>query len=259
MDDGTGGEPDRRSNPPGSVDNALLILRMLPECRSLRVAEVGRRLGVARSTAHRLLRVLQQHGFVEQDRDSRAYVAGPVFARLVINVVGEIPLVARPVMLELAEEFGETVHLSMLRGPDVLYLDGVESKRALRVGLRSGARFPAYASAPGRVMLARLSNDELHELFPVEELPPLTSETIASRTKLLKVLSTVREQGFAVSVREVEEDVTSIAVPIHGKDARVTAALSLSAPQSRVPFADVEAVVARLAKGADQIGSWTSS
>ena len=250
------GAVERSDSPINSVENALRLLAAFEFHDELRVADVGRMLGVARSTAHRLLRVLTAHGFVSQDPESRAYVVGPSLLRLAVSLSRGLDLttVARPIMTERVDELGETVHLTVLQGTQVFFLDSIETSKPLRVGGRAGHLRPAYATAAGRVLLSELDTEELHALVP-PTLEALTSRTIGDRAELEALLASARRCGYASSLGESEEDVASVAVPIRGATGRITAALAVAAPPSRLGEDDVPVIAARLAAGAARVGS----
>ncbi|MEU0987942.1 IclR family transcriptional regulator [Streptomyces sp. NPDC005953] len=221
--------------PIGSVDKALRLLCVLAEERAIRVADAGRRIGTARSTAHRLLEMLQLHGFAQQDPVTRAYVPGPrlldIGAAALNNL--DIRAIARPVMEELVVEVQESAHLVILSGPDMLIIDAVESSRALRVGSRVGVRVPGYAAAGGRAVLAQLPEDRVLAMFPCEELDVITPDTLTSRAALIEELAEVRERGFAVCIGEVEPDVATVAAVIPNGDRITPAAITVSMPRYR--------------------------
>ena len=130
-------EPGREpAYPIASVDNALRLLMLFRAEPRVRLSDASEHLGVAHSTAHRLMAMLAYHGFVRQEPDSRAYVAGPALVEIGLAAVRQLDIRrhARPVLESLASSLGETVHLAVLEGGNVRYLDAVESSRALRVG-----------------------------------------------------------------------------------------------------------------------------
>jgi DNA-binding IclR family transcriptional regulator len=107
--------------------------------------------------------MLAYHGFVRQERDSRAYVAGPALVEIGLAAIRQtdIRLHARLVLEDLAARFAETAHLAVLEGATVRYLDAVESSGALRVAARTGAALPANCAASGKAMLAALPEPEV--------------------------------------------------------------------------------------------------
>ncbi|GGR46121.1 DNA-binding IclR family transcriptional regulator [Nocardioides luteus] len=217
-----------------SVDNALRLLWLLSERRSLRLTEASQYLGVASSTAHRLLAMLQYRGFVRQDPSTKAYEPGPSLDRIAFALLRRLDIrdLARPVLEKLNEATGETVHLGTLEGATVRYLDSLESPRAVRVASRSGGAMPAHCTSTGKAMLATLDDAQVIALYPDEALPQQTSKSVATRTALLGELATIRAQGFAISDEESEEGVWSVAVPVGG--APMPTALNISVPISRM-------------------------
>src|SRR4029079_13414807 len=162
----------KRNYPVESVDRALALLLLLRDRKSMSVSEASRAVGVGPSTAHRLLAALQYRGFVAQDLTTKAYGPGPVLLELGLSVVRglDIRAQARPLMEALVREVGETAHLAILRGSDILFIESVESDKALRVANRAGMTLPAHATAAGKALLANLSPAELTALYPVDNL-----------------------------------------------------------------------------------------
>jgi len=230
----------RPAYPITSVDNALRLLALFREREKVRLSDAREHLGVAHSTAHRLLAMLAYHGFVQQDRDSRVYLAGPALVEIGLAAVRHMDIRrhARPVLEELAGRYGETAHLSVLEAGKVRYLDAVESSRALRVAARTGTALPANCTASGKAMLAALPAAELAALFPdgpgMPALPALTRQSITGRGRLEDELAAVRERGFALNLEESEDGIASVAVAVLDGRRAPVAALSVSAPVSRL-------------------------
>ena len=220
----------------GSVDAALKLLLLLDARGRVRVSDAATFLGVAPSTAHRLLGTLRQHGFVDQDGDTREYLLGPTIVRLGLAALarGNIRDVARPHIERLSEETGETVHIGVLRGPKVLFVDSVESTRALRVASRMGALMWAHCTSLGKAVLATLGPRELRQLFPREALPTLTPRSTSTRARLTTEFQAIRARGYAVNRGEGEEGVGSVGVAIHDGQGRAVAGISTAAPIPRL-------------------------
>lgn len=239
-----------------SVDKALALLLLLRERRVLTVSEASRELGVAASTAHRLLAMLQYRGFVAQD-PTKAYTLGPVLTELGLAAVRgmDIRAQARPAMERLVAEVGETVHLGVLRGTDVLFLESVESAKALRVADRTGMTLPAHASAVGKALLACLPVEQLHILYPDDILPSFRPNTITRRDTLEQVLATVRERGYATNADESEAGVSGVAAPVRDSAGQVRAALTVSAPTSRLTEEQIAAIAPATMRAAEAISA----
>ncbi len=203
--------------PIASVNNALLLLLLFREQPRVRLTDACKYLGVAHSTAHRLLAMLAHHGFVQQEPVTRAYIAGPALVEVGLAVVGSLNVreQARPMMEELAAETGETVHLGVLEGDQVRYADAVESERALRVVARTGTLVPAHCTSLGKALLAQLTDQQVAALYPavcravhcphrpVDHDPGEADE---------RGVAQARARGYAVNAGETEDDVGSVAV-----------------------------------------------
>jgi len=198
-----------------SVDNALRILLSLAEAERLRVSNVAATLGVARSTAHRLLAMLEYRGFVERDATGREYVPGPALLKTGLAALRRPASwrVARPVMERLSSELQESVHFGILDGAEVLFVDGVESSRPLRAGSRVGVRLPAHCTASGKAMLAVLPVEEVRRRLPAR-LAGRTARSITRRDDLERELEQVRHAGFATNFGESEEDLVALAAAV---------------------------------------------
>jgi IclR family transcriptional regulator, acetate operon repressor len=257
---GDDGPADRPAYPIASVDNALRLLTLFRERPLVRLSDASEHLGVAHSTAHRLLAMLAYHGFVRQERDSRAYVAGPALVEIGLAAIRQmdIRLHARPVLESLAAEFAETVHLAVLEGAAVRYLDAVESSRALRVAARTGSALPAHCTASGKAMLAALSDAEVRRLFAGDAaLPTLTAASLADRASLEAELTLVRKRGYALNREESEDGVASVAVAVPGPRDAPVAALVVSAPVARLKAAVAGDIAVRLRAAADHLAELT--
>lgn len=239
-----------------SVDKALRLVLLLADQPEIRLSEAARYLGVASSTAHRLLAMLQYRGFVRQDPASKIYRAGPALTGLAFAVFGRIDVegAAKPIMRRLSEQLNESVHVGMLDGTNVRFIAAVEAPTAVRVASRLGRTIPAHCTSTGKVMLAELSDAELDTLYPAEDLEQITPHSIGSRSELDHELSRVRRQGYAVNREESEEGVTSLAVPISTRAPGLRLALNAAAPVHRLSASKYPSVAAILKEAAAEIG-----
>ncbi|MFD6357429.1 IclR family transcriptional regulator [Nocardia tengchongensis] len=231
-DDGAG---ERPSGMIGAVDNVLRLLALFNESPKIRVNEASRAMGLSRSTVHRMLTTLSYHQFVEQDEFSRAYQPGPALIDIGLAVLQniEIRVIARNALLRLRDETGETVHLGLQRGAEVVFIDSVESQQTVRTGSRIGWTLPSHATAAGKAMLAQLDERELDKIYPDEVLEPATAATVRSKSELRDQLEEIRRRGYAVNDGESEPDVGAVAAVVCDRDGRVRGAISITAPRAR--------------------------
>lgn len=234
--------PDRPQYPIESVDNAMKLLLLLGERSELRLTEVAKYLGVASSTAHRLLAMLQYRGFIRQDSRTKAYVPGTALTGVAFSILQrfDVRQPLRPFLEELNNETMETVHLGVLDGVTVRFIDSIESPRAVRVASRLGQSMPAHCTSSGKAMLSGLSTEQFRYLYPDEELSRVTDHTVSSRTALEKQMAGVRRRGYATSSEESEEGVSSIAVAFPAELSSLRLAFNTAVPISRISRTDVK-------------------
>jgi IclR family acetate operon transcriptional repressor len=228
-----------------SVDHALHLAQLLQQEGSLSVSEAAELLGVARSTAHRLLAMLVYRDMAEQCSDRR-YRPGSVLGPGPTAPALALRRVALPHMQLLVAEVQETVSLQVRVGTDVRFVESVESERALRVGDRSGKVLPAHQVAGGKALLAALPEEALTELY-------VGSGVDLSR--LRKQLALVRTRGYAVNDQETEDDVTAVGVVVRGEDPEPVGALSVAVPSARFRRTDIATYLTPLADMAEAVGA----
>jgi IclR family acetate operon transcriptional repressor len=227
------GEPNY---PIASVDSALRLLLLFGQRQQLRIADASSELGVAPSTAHRLTKMLEYHGFVRQDPDSKAYLAGPMLVKVGLRVMRDLDIraVARPLLEQLVAQVSETGNLAVLQGSEVLMLDSIETSRSLRVGARTGRVMPAHASASGRALLAEMPPERVRELYASARLPRTTRSPVTTRRRLEEELAATRERGYAVQRGEMEDDVAAVAAAVRDRPGAANFAVALAVPVFRL-------------------------
>ena len=233
-----------------SVDYALQLLLILKRDGVLRVSEAAAELGVARSTAHRLISMLRFRDFVEQARD-RTYRAGSAFADLGggPNSATALLGIARPRLVRLTERAGETSNLMILTGSDVQFIDAIECNKALRVGSRVGIRLPARLTSGGKVLLADLPFGE------VALLHPQLADDHAGISAMKRMLSATRRQGFGTNFQESERGVMAVGMAVRGMTGTAIATVTISAPTVRFNKRQIGKLIPALTEAAEGIRS----
>jgi DNA-binding IclR family transcriptional regulator len=217
-----------------SAANALRALEHLVECEEAGVSEIARHLGVTVGTGHRILVTLVETGFAEQNPDTRRYrPSGKVLSlaqkmRSGVDVRDRVHLH----LVELMQEVRESVHLGVLDGGAVRYVDKVPSDQPFSVEFKVGSRLPAHCTALGRALLAFDDDADIAASLKVDSLR--THDIAApSRQKLTKALRIVRSDGVAEDGGEFLPDIRCVAAPIRGASGSVIAAIDIAAPRSR--------------------------
>jgi DNA-binding IclR family transcriptional regulator len=232
-----------------SLDRALSLLDLVSfSDRELSLGEISARSGLAKSTAHRLLRTLELRGFVARNPTSGGYRPGLKNFR---GFHGG-PLVHRA-LSDLAERSGETANLGALVGFMVLYVDRADSPQALRWQLGVGERVPAHCSGLGKAILANVGSDAVERLLP-PRLEAQTTHTITDRRAFLENLGETRRRGWALDDEEFMEGVRCVAMPILGPGGEAVAAVSISGPAFRITDEVIQSEIVSLREATTAIG-----
>lgn len=212
-----------------AVERALQAISYLAESqRSL--GEVAEHLGVHKSTALRLLQTLEAEGFARRENPSR-YGIGFRVVSLAHQVLDNLDLfsVAHPHLVALASRLGSTFHLGQLIGPEVIYVDKVEGRGAVKMYSMVGRTASLYTSGLGKAVLAYATGPLRDQMLDGIAFRKHTATTITSRADLEKELARIRERGWAEDNAEFEDFINCVAVPILDSRGRVHAALSMTA------------------------------
>jgi|YelNatPaOPRAMG01_1025707.scaffolds.fasta_scaffold01632_9 DNA-binding IclR family transcriptional regulator len=234
---GKGSREGNRLSNIQSLERALNIINILAYSeKPVGVTEIGKLLGIHKSTAYRLILTLRQFGYVEQDEETERYYLGlkPLELSNIILERLDIRKIAHPYLEELSGRVNETVHLAVREEDEIVYIDKVESKQAIRMYSRVGARAPLYCTALGKCLLAFGPQELIEKWIFKKELPPRTESTIKTGEELQKELMEIKRLGYALDREEFEQGVKCIGVPILNKSERAIAAISISIPAFRV-------------------------
>ena len=209
----------------------------------LGVSELARRLGMGKSTVHRLLASLLIDGYVERTDDDR-YRLSLRFYEIGQQVAASVDLreVAHPILERLRNQSGETAHLAVLAGPEVVYLDRLESPHMMRIFTRAGRRRAAHATSSGKCLLAYGGADDVATAI-AGGLPRLAPRTITSKQQLHRTLREVRARGYAISIEESAPGVVSAAAPVFDGGGACVAAVSVAGPAARMPTESLDRFV----------------
>jgi DNA-binding IclR family transcriptional regulator len=229
--------------PIASVDNALRLVTTLRERGTISVSEASLIIGCARSTAHRLLAMLKQHGFAQQDPDTRIYLAGDGLAHFDRGPAATVAVeCARPVLRVIARATHETAHLTELRGGSAFFLESIATDSTTATGTRRGVAYPAHCVSGGKALLAHVPRALLPRLVGDDPLDTLTSASIGSLASLERHLRVVRERGYAVNRGESQPGITAVAVALPPMPAVPSLALTVAGPAERMTPERIEPI-----------------
>jgi DNA-binding IclR family transcriptional regulator len=219
-----------------SVANSIRLLTSFNgDEDELAITTLAQRLGLAKSTVHRLASTLTSAGFLEQNSQTGRYRLGVALFELgaLVRRRMDVANEGRPHLRELLEKTGETVQLGIVDHYSVLYVYEMESRRAIRMAAAVGARAPLHCTAIGKVLLAFQPADYIRETLE-RGLPSFTDKTITRREALLELLEDVREGDYAIDDEESEPGLRAIAAPVRNHTGLVIAALGVAAPVQRM-------------------------
>ncbi|MDI9979541.1 IclR family transcriptional regulator [Rhodococcus sp. IEGM 1307] len=235
-----------------TVSNALRLLRLLAaHPQGMGVSEIANELGLAKSGTHMLLSTLVQQEFAFRDDASMYFLGLTAF-----EVGSAVPDAARfggellgPAR-NLADVSGEAVSLAVLRNREAVMVQRFETRHVLRADIGVGTRMPVTDCASGKVFLAALSEAELDDLLPDEDLGAAPNGRTRSKSHLKTELAEVRAQRYAMTVGEYADGVTGVAAGVYDRQGRLAVALSVAGPSTRF---DIEKWVPPLLTGADEM------
>ncbi|HJR98520.1 MAG TPA: IclR family transcriptional regulator [Actinomycetota bacterium] len=236
-----------------SVDRALRLLQELAEHGSgVTLSDLASSTGLPKSSLHRTLGALRERGFAMQ-RDDGQYLLGAESLRLAFEFHDRLDLrvLLRPALERLRGSVNETVHVGVLDGPSVVYVDKLEPSRPLSLTSTIGGRNPAHATAVGKALLAWTYPTENAVAGWIDRHGPLvrrTPRTIVEPRGLVRELARIRTEGFAKDLEESEPGVRCIAAAVFYGGVSPIAAISISAPKERLPNGTMPEVAALLVR-----------
>ena len=221
--------------PPGefvqSLVRGLAVIRAFDaDNAALTLADVARRTDMPRAAARRFLNTLESLGYVRTRAEGRIFQLTPKVLELGFSYLSSLslPELVQPHLERLSRDVGESASAAVLDGADIVYVARVPTRRIMNVRITIGRRFPAYATALGRVLLADLGRAELEDVLAAAAPEQLTPSTLTDAAALTAEIMRVGVQGWALVDGELEQGLRSIAAPVHSQDGRVVAAVNVS-------------------------------
>lgn len=219
-----------------AVERALdVLLCFSQDGPNLTLTQISERVGIHKSTVHRLLATLESRRLVQRDHLSGMYHLGSRLMEMAFLVLqsNDLTRLARPYMDGLAAEHRETVDLAVLEGADVVYLQVVESPQRVKLAAAPGQRLPAFCTATGKAFLAYLPDEQVQEILE-QGLIKYTEHTKVTQPELQQDLRLTRERGFATSEQEYEDGINAVATPILDVNGYPIAAIAVAGPSFRL-------------------------
>ncbi|MCM3489822.1 IclR family transcriptional regulator [Alkalihalophilus marmarensis] len=225
-----------------TLAKALYILTLFEEdSEDLTLDEMSKKAEIPRTTTFRLLKTLEEFGFVKRvksdsaERQSEYYQLGLQCLRLGAIATNQLDLrgIALPYMKKLSNQVGEAVQLVIPDGEEAVYIEKVESRRPVRLYTSIGRRAPLYAGACPRVLLSFMK-DEVIDSILSRELHKVASKTSIDKNEIWDLIEQARNEGFTFSLSELAENTEAIGTPIFDSKGEIIAALSVGSFEGRL-------------------------
>lgn len=240
---------------PSSLTTALLLLKCFSEEQhEIGIGPLAIRLGVSKSTAHRVAVTLLREGMLEQDEQTRKYRLGLSIFELGFRVRCNMTIYknAKELLGQLQAATQETVNLAILRGQFIIYINSIASQNAIKVNSVLGARLPAHCSAEGKILLT-FNPTENVERNADHDLTIQTQEALTVPNALHGELLQIRDRGYAIDNEESDQGVRSIAVPLFDYRQQAIAAIGIAGPSQRLGKRKLMSFLPKLASAAKEI------
>ncbi len=238
-----------------SLDRGLRLLQVFGEHTApMTLSEVAGAAALPRATARRILFTLQHAGYVSSD--GKLFALTPHVLTLAGHYLRSNQLVAvlQPVLDDISTQAGEISSLAVLDVDEVVFIARASPARIFSGGVDIGYRLPAFCTAVGRAMLARLGDAELKERIGAMRREPLTPQTVTDPKRLLAAIAADRKQGYSLVDREAEPHFRSIAVPVQRYDGAIVAAINIGAHVDRISTGEMVArFLPLLRQGAESV------
>lgn len=227
---------------PGLRRGLLVLETLATEGRPMSVSDIGKRIGLSRSSMFRLAYTLQHMGFVEEVAETKALRLGARVLNIGYAYLASQSLieVARPELEALRDRTSVSSHLAILDRREILYLSCMQTKSGFLSTMNVGTRLPAYATPMGWLLLGDRTAAQIAALYPERSFAPLTEQTPRNPGELLQRIAAAATAGHAISHGVVEPGGSSIAAPVRDREGRVVAAIDVSAPDSAFDLAQFE-------------------
>ncbi|MEU4667033.1 IclR family transcriptional regulator [Amycolatopsis sp. NPDC023774] len=239
-----------------SVDRAIHVLELLARNGESGITEIAGQLGVHKSTASRLLSVLEQHGLVEQLGERGKYAIGFGIVRLAGAATGRMDLakLGRQTCQALAEQLGETVNIAIADDGVAINISQARGAAAITTQNWTGQRTPLHATSSGKVLLAAMTEADRKRVLG-HGLEQYTPRTTVDPEELESEVERVAEDGYAACFEELELGMHAVAVPIHGPGGEVVAAMSASGPSYRLSKQRIKQIVRPMTDAAKELSA----
>lgn len=239
----------------GKAFSVLEVVSQNPRPSSM--SEIMQLTGMTKPTAHRIVNLLIEMGFLQRDEYDGGFIEGNSLVGLAHRIIAAAaPRSLRHTILKcMSELVGETCNYGVLSGGEVIYLDRVEGKWPLGLRFDAGSRVPAHCTAIGKLMLSQLPEEVLLDTIDAMPLASYSANTITTSDRLLEALKEIRRDGIGTDNQEFMHGVVCVAVPVIGEDNRPIGGVAISAPEARMTLNQMLGYVPQMREAAERLSA----
>jgi DNA-binding IclR family transcriptional regulator len=221
-----------------TIEKALLVFKCFAEGdASLSTTELSKKLGTNKATMSRVLSTLKKHDFLEQDPNTRRYRLGSAMAKMARavnrNMNGEVVAVAKPIVDQLRDNVGETVHIEVRSGNNIYLAYAAVTPNPVSLTIAVGDKVMPHAHAGAKAIVAFSEPEEI-EKWLTRDLPPLTKNTVTDPDELRKMYREIHQAGVAYDWEEYLQEIYAIGAPVFNHENNPVAAIIIVVPSYRM-------------------------
>jgi IclR family pca regulon transcriptional regulator len=223
-----------------SLDRGLRVLELFGGGQQpMTLSDLAKAADLPRATARRILFTLERAGFVASDGKLFRLTPRVLVLASAYLASNHVVSVLQPALDKLSADAQEISSMAILDGNDAVFIARASPTRVFSSGIDIGYRLPAFCTSVGRVLLSRLSDEELVATLDAMDLAPLTPFTVTDKKRLLQAIRSDRAQDYSLVDREAEPGFRSISVPVRRYDGTIVAAINMGAHVDRVSASEM--------------------
>lgn len=244
-----------------AVDRALdVLLCFTADTPALNMTQISERIGIHKSTVHRLLATLERRNFVRRDPDSGIYRLGYRLLQMAylsqLNI--DLRQIVLPYMHMLNEKYMETIDLAILDNDEVLFLDVIQSPQRVKLASSMGQRLPAFSTASGKALLAYLPEDEALRVLQTTNISFIPN-VVPTREAFLEDMRATRERGYSIDCEGLETGIHAVGAPLFRADGKAVASLAIAGPAFRMECGKLQRIGEELLSVCNEINDLLKS
>lgn len=232
-----------------SVSKAIAIINLLAEQEEyLSLTQISTALGLSLSAVHHIISSLKMERFVEQDPSSKKYGIGLRLFEIGLsnNYYHLLAQKAGPFLEKMSAESGESSNLAVMIDGEIIYIAQKHSQSMMKTFVQLGKRSPVHCTGVGKVLISDLSKEAVEQVVERHGLKQYTANTITTFEGLWEELEKVKLNQYAIDQEEREDGVVCVAAPVYNRAQKITAAISISGPTSRIKAKDLSKIIEML-------------